>query len=311
MSSAGTIEVVAGEAAAGAGLDALIAEAWTESGRKGGAPPGWRPWSEFQTATLAARTVGTEGLRLEGYAAVRPAEGMDAIEFFYVRSRARGGEGRVQAALLERAVAQLKATGLTRIIYAGFGWWRRAFPDDLARGFLRAGFGRFEGVFLARLLDDPPPEPVLPLGYSAGDWDDRRFEEVCALMLRTPEPGALYWDIGLCRRSILNAANPTPPLFRDGFGQLIYREGPGGEKRVVAFSLVTSGGYVNHVYCDPAEHGRGLGRAALVRVLRALARKGVGRATILTHDTNPRALSVYERLGFRVDFRFPQFWLKW
>jgi ribosomal protein S18 acetylase RimI-like enzyme len=49
----------------------------------------------------------------------------------------------------------------------------------------------------------------------------------------------------------------------------------------------------------------------VTRLLAALARKAIPRATILTHDTNPGAVALYERLGFRVDFRYPQFYLRW
>jgi ribosomal protein S18 acetylase RimI-like enzyme len=264
-------------------------------------PTGWRPFDPARAEGLALRESG----RLLGYCVVRPSEGMDAVDFLYVRPGAR--RQATFAVLLEPAVVRLRETGRTRLIYVGFGWWREGFPGAFARAFAAAGFGRFEGVFLVRPLQqsEGAPEPVAP-GYEIADWRDERFEEVCEVMLASPEPEALYWDMGLCRRSILNAAFPMRPLFPDGFGQLATRDGT-----LVGFTLATQHGYVNHVYTHPDHRGRGLGSAMLSRLFVALARKGLTRATILTHDTNPRAIALYERLGFRVDFRYPQFYLRW
>lgn len=285
------------------GLEALLAEAWTESGRRGSMPYGWRPFDAARAVLFSAREEG----RLEGVAAARPTDGMDSLELLYVRRRARGGSSGVL--LLERAAARLREIGRTRIIYAGYGWWRAPFPPELAAPFAATGFRRFEGVFLARPLAPgaAPPPAALPPGYAFADWTDGRFEEVCGVMLRSPEPEALYWDIDLCRRSVSNAAQPVPPLFRDGLAQLVVRE---GDRSVAAFTLATTAGYVNHVYTDPAERGRGLASAMLARLLEALGRLGVASATILTHETNPGAIALYERLGFRVDFKYPQFYIR-
>jgi ribosomal protein S18 acetylase RimI-like enzyme len=286
------------------GLELVLLEAWSEAGRKPSMPWGWRPFDPARAHLIAARSGGGE---LEGLVALRPQDGMDTVDFFYVRRRARAGD--VQERLLAAAAARLREIGRTRIIYVGYGWWRAPFADDIAAGFARAGWGRFEGVFLARPIEPggPPPEP-LPSGYEFEEWSDARYPEVCDVMLRSPEPEALYWDMGLVRRSILNAAQPLPPLFRDGLAQIVVRT---EDRAVAAFTLATVAGYVNHVYTDPQDRGRGLGRAMVVKLLGAMARIGLARATILTHDTNPKALALYERLGFCVDFRYPQFYLRW
>jgi ribosomal protein S18 acetylase RimI-like enzyme len=311
MSHPGEIEIARDDSLNAPGLESLVAEAWAECGRKGSMPSGWRPFSGFQAIAFEAR----RDRRLEGYCVVRPAEGMDSIDFFYVRKKARGSP--VHGLLLARAVEELRRIGQSGIIYCGYTWWRGPFPDSLAQGFREARFGRFEGVFLGRPLEPGgPPEPPLPPGVELADWEDARFDEVCEMMCRTPEPGALYWDLGLCRRSIRAAGNPLPPLFRDGLGQLALRTGEaapgagGAGKRVVGFSLSTSLGYINHVYTDPAEQGKGIASALIARVLRAQARLGIQKATILTHETNPRAIAVYRKLGFEVEFTFPQFYVR-
>jgi ribosomal protein S18 acetylase RimI-like enzyme len=283
------------------GLETLAQEAWTECGRAGRAPAGWRPFDYERCEGIALR----EGGALAGYAAVRALEGMDGLEFLYVRRAARR-LGTVRA-LIGRAHERLKTIGITRTIYAGFGWWRAPFPAVVTKAFLGLGWRTFQGVFLARPLEPGgPEETALPPGYEARAFRDDDFRETCDVMLVSPEPEAIYWDVGLCRRSILNAGNPLPPLFPDGRGQLAVHEG-----RIVAFALSTSLGYVNHVYVHPDHRGRGLGAAVLTRLLAALARREVPRATILTHETNPGAIALYERLGFQVDVRFPQFYIKW
>lgn len=284
------------------GLEALLEEAWVEARRRGRVPAGWRPFDPARAEGIALR----DEERLLGYAAVRPMEGMDSLDFFYVRAGARR-PGAFRA-LMARAVERLKERGLTKIIYAGYGWWRDGFPASFARAFGREGFGRFEGVFMIRLLDrDAGPAPLgVPAGYEVRDWRDDWYDDVCACMLASPEPKALYWDLGLCQRSIIGAASPLRPLFPDGFGQVVFHG-----QSVVGFALSTPSGYVNHVYTHPDHRGRGLGAAAITRLLGALARKALSRATILTHDTNPGAIQLYERLGFAVDFRYPQFFLRW
>ena len=297
----GTITIEADETASARGLESLLGEAWTDAGRRGRMPTGWRPFDSARAEGIAVREEG----RLVGYAAVRATEGMDSLDFFYVRRGSR--RPATFAALLERTVDRLKQIGQTRLIYAGFGWWREAFPAAFAAAFERASFGRFEGIFLMRALEPggPAPAPIAP-GYEIREWRDEGFDDVCQLMLASPEPEALYWDLGLCTRSIINAAFPLRPLFPDGFGQCAFQ----GE-RIVGFTLSTQHGYVNHVYTHPEHRGRGLASAMLTRLLAAVERKGIARATILTHDTNPGAVALYERLGFHVDFRYPQFYLRW
>jgi len=282
------------------GLETLLGEAWEECGRRGRMPAAWTPFDPARAEGAALRERG----KLLGYVAIRPTVGMDSIEFLYARRDARRDD--VLDSLIATAVARLREVGLTRIIYAGYGWWRAPFPDVFARAFARAGFGRFEGVFLVRPLERGGPEAApVPPGYEVVDWRDDFLDEVCDVMLASPEPEALYWDMDLCRRSILNAAFPSRPLFPDGFGQVAFHAG-----RVAGFTLASRHGYVNHVYTHPEHRGKGLAPALVTRLLRALARKGIERVSILTHDTNPRAVAIYERLGFAIDFCYPQFYQK-
>lgn len=294
------------------GLSALLEEAWREAGRGREAPPLWRPFDAREATSLAIRW--DEPLRsssMAGFAAVRPYPGTDSIDFFYVRRGARRPPE--LAALIAACVGELEERGSPEasVLYCGFGWWRARFPRALAQAFERAGFGSFRGIYLGRRLVGAklPEPPTIPQGYSVEPWGDEHLDAVVDLMEECPEPGAIYWGRDLCRRSIVKAGAPTPPLFPDGTGQLVLRSGGAADRReLCAFSLATQAGYVNHVYTHGAHRGRGLGGAVTVAVLHALARRGLAEATILTHDTNPGALKLYKRIGFREIFRYPQFY---
>src|SRR5688572_26319906 len=90
------------------GLDDLLSEAWAEAGRRGPMPDGWRPFDPGRVEGLALY----DGRDLAGYAAVRPAEGMDSLDLLYLRRGAR--KLSAFTSLAESAVERLKEIGLTR-----------------------------------------------------------------------------------------------------------------------------------------------------------------------------------------------------
>jgi ribosomal protein S18 acetylase RimI-like enzyme len=295
-------ELKAEEARRVAGLGGLLDAAWAEARGDGPRPASWPVLVAAEDGV--ALTVRRGGALL-GYAWVRSAVGMNMVDFVYALPGAERSS--TVRALVTRALEHARARGRSRIFYVAFNFWRLG---DVAAGltvpFPELGMRRLDGVYMARGIAQGLTPPPVPDGYRVVPWSDDRFEEACDMMLRAPEPEPIYWDRGLCRRSILGAAAAEQPLFPDGLGQLVLK----GD-RLVAFSLATPAGYVNHVYTDPDHRSRGLARCALMRVLAALAGQGLGRATILTHANNPGAIRLYERLGFRVDFVFPQFHTSW
>jgi ribosomal protein S18 acetylase RimI-like enzyme len=58
--------------------------------------------------------------------------------------------------------------------------------------------------------------------------------------------------------------------------------------------------YIGHLGVDPAMRGRGIGEAMVRHLLEAAARTGAERAVLDVSVENPRAQSLYERLGFVV-----------
>ncbi|MFC1705395.1 GNAT family N-acetyltransferase [Planctomycetota bacterium] len=272
------------------------------------------------------------GDELVGSAIVRPEQGMDFIDFIYARSGPDRSE--LFDSLLEWCCGRLASTGLTRIVYAAFAYWRKeSFPKDLSGAFLRRGFSTYRAVYLGHPLDPPPAVTPIAPGYEVHLFADDRVEEAARMMLRCPEPEAIYWDHGLCTRSIEGAAAPTLPRFPHGLGQMVvWRDWAGSADRcsetagapatagstvsrdgvapIVAFSLATLSGYVNHVYTLPEHRSKGLASSVITRVLQAVHGRGHKRATILTHETNPGAIRLYQRLGFRTLFTYPQFFVR-
>ncbi|GIW70659.1 MAG: hypothetical protein KatS3mg102_0201 [Planctomycetota bacterium] len=292
-----------------AGYYELVEVAWGEA--RGSAPRPVR-WPVLPPPAQARTWVAREpapggGERLLGLVCARPAPGMNMLEFLYARPGPERGDTVV--ALVRSARAWLRERDVSRVLYVAFNWWRtEPFAPDLVAPLAALGMRRLEGVYLAYDLraGAPAPAPV-PTGYRVVPWEDGWFEQACAMMLRSPEPDPIYWDMGLCRRSIEGAAAPGGCMFPGGLGQLALA--PGGE--LAAFSLATVRGYINHVYTAPEHRGRGLGAAVLTRVLGAIAERGLERATILTHDNNPGAIRLYRRLGFELEFTFPQFFERW
>lgn len=296
------VEIAAGEAGQAPGLDGLLDDAWRESGHTGQRPVVWRPYPVVGVSAAGLY----RGRELLGYAVARPAPGMDVADFIYARPELPERPA-LQDRLIDWCERTFARSGLSAIVYAAYPFWRReAFPAALARAFGTRGYGSFRAVYFTHdLLQAPAPVPP-PAGYRIVPFEDRRIEEAARMMLRSPEPEAIYWDYGLCCRSIAGAAAAGSPRFPDGLGQQILE----GRGRLVAFSLATVLGYVNHVYTLPAHQGRGLATSAITHVLAAIRARGLRQASILTHETNPGAIRLYEALGFRRRFAYPQFHLR-
>lgn len=92
------------------------------------------------------------------------------------------------------------------------------------------------------------------------------------------------------------AARVAEPWFDPTGFFLAFREG-----QLVGFHWTKIEGGTGEVYVvgvDPQAAGGGLGRALTVRGLDHLARAGVPAVLLYVDEDNPRALAMYERLGF-------------
>ncbi|MHC4391006.1 MAG: GNAT family N-acetyltransferase [Planctomycetota bacterium] len=291
------------------GLAEVLKIWWAESGRPGERPPTWVPFPRAFVHAAAIRSDADGSLR--GLVVARPMVGMDRIFFAYALPGPQRAEHVRQ--LVEWAHARLVEVGRSKIVYCAFNEWMIDDVDPaLLTPFTELGFNGFRAVFMRHPLTDVAEESAVPEGYAVEPIPDERLDEAAEVMLASPEPQAIFWDTGLCKRSIAAARARGRPGFPEGLGQMVTltRDAPPGLGSMVAFSLTTTVGYVNHVYCLPGHRGRGLGGAMVTRVLSAVVRRGCKEATILTHETNPGAVRLYEKLGFETQVRYPQFYHK-
>ena len=81
---------------------------------------------------------------------------------------------------------------------------------------------------------------------------------------------------------------------------------PGGELEGLVITTKVSDGTAHIAQCsvDPDARGRGCARQLVHEALKAAARVGCTRATLLVSATNARALAIYEDFGFRDRGRF-------
>lgn len=161
-----------------------------------------------------------------------------------------------------------------------------ALSERERRGFLAAGFTvREELHLLATELVDVPPAPRAPL--RRGRRRDRR-----AALAVDAESFDPFWRLD--ETGLEDALTATPSA---RFRVAVER------RRVLGYAVCGRAGrrgYVQRLAVDPAEQGRGLGRALLVDGLRWLVRRGATRAVVNTQVGNERALALYDSLGFRL-----------
>lgn len=66
-------------------------------------------------------------------------------------------------------------------------------------------------------------------------------------------------------------------------------------------------GHIPQIAVAPAHQGKGLGAELLGRAIRYLALNGYQRVSLTVTQSNSAALTLYQRFGFSIHFRFPAF----
>jgi len=80
---------------------------------------------------------------------------------------------------------------------------------------------------------------------------------------------------------------------------------------VIASRISPQDGHIPQIAVAPAHQGKGLGAELLTRVIRYLSLNGYQRVSLTVTETNLPAITLYQRFGFSVHFRFPAFvWLR-
>ncbi|MDT4844669.1 putative N-acetyltransferase YjaB [compost metagenome] len=82
------------------------------------------------------------------------------------------------------------------------------------------------------------------------------------------------------------------PLVRDAYLDSVQLACLRDAEGQIAGFIGTSGDSVDMLFVDPAQHGRGIGRALLQHALERGARK------VDVNEQNPQAIGFYQRLGF-------------
>jgi hypothetical protein len=151
-------------------------------------------------------------------------------------------------------------------------------------------------------LNDAPPVPALPAGYSWVPWEDSLAElhaEVKYCCFHEEIDATVFPS--LATRSgctALMAAICRKPGFLPGATWLLGCAG-GYCGTVQGVRERTGYGAIQNLGVTPAYRGRGLGTALLLQALHGFRRAGLGRAFLEVTAHNEGAIRLYWRLGFR------------
>ena len=209
--------------------------------------------------------------------------------------------------------------------------------DDAVALYERRGFAlQHTELEMARDLREPIPTAPLPAGLRLLEWAPERarlFYETCADAF-SDRPGSGMWthdewvsgfssgDTFRADLSWLAVVGPEDPHAAEdggsaetaGFIMCDVRPAPPGPPAAAAErsnsappQQVARKGGIRQVGVRPGWRGRGVATALLCAAMRAFRHEGVERAVLDVNVNNPRALRVYERLGFVVTGRFSAF----
>jgi len=186
---------------------------------------------------------------------------------------------------------------------------------SLRETFLAAGFREFERMFLRNDLTSGRETTPGHGEFRFEPWSASYTNQAAALMQQAhvgsvdAEINEMYRTREGCR-SLLDSI-----IAQHGCGQLV----PAASyvlrrPRVEALSgflltteISTGHAHLAQVAVSPSAQGLGLGKLLLGRAIDTLARAGYRSVSLMVSETNQRALSLYESMGFRRVLDFPVF----
>ena len=187
--------------------------------------------------------------------------------------------------------------------------------SSLREAFLAAGFQEFERVFLRKDLAIGRRTSTERGAFQFEPWAASYASRAAALMQQAhlgsvdAEMNEMYRTEGGCRSLLENI------MAQHGCGQLVpaasYILRRPRAQALSGFLLTTeiSAGHAHlaQVAVSPSAQGLGLGKLLLGRAIDALSRAGYRSVSLMVSETNQRALSLYESMGFRAVLGFPVF----
>jgi len=186
---------------------------------------------------------------------------------------------------------------------------------SLRETFLAAGFREFERMFLRNDLTSGQETASGHVEFRFEPWSASYADRAAALMQQAhlgsvdAEMNEMYRTREGCR-SLLDSI-----IAQHGCGRLVpaasYVLRRPRAQVLSGFMLTTeiSTGHAHlaQVAVSPSAQGLGLGKLLLGRAIEALARAGYRTVSLMVSETNQRALSLYESMGFRPVLDFPVF----
>ena len=199
----------------------------------------------------------------------------------------RRGEG-LGTALLDALEARARAKGL------GYIDQQMPHSDAAGRALLEARGWTYVHSYADLRLDDTAVD-TLPAADTVRAYADADAEAAHAVMLEAfgSTPGRLE-----TLQSLHDRAADTSAWF-------VADAPDGGLAGAIRAELRASGfivGYLSAIGIAPEHRGRGLGAALIGAASRVLVDQGASQVRLFVRSSNPRALRLYQRLGFRGDW---------
>ena len=153
-------------------------------------------------------------------------------------------------------------------------------------------------------LDDLPPMPELPPGYTLRTYQPEDLDSLATLMQAAFEDP--QWTTLRLREALVDAPDVKTIYI------IAYEGKPvaSASVRLLPDKYPTSG-YVHWVACDPAHRGKGLGYAVTLATLHEFARMGCSDAVLETDDHRLPAIRTYHKLGFQEEHTTESHFLRW
>lgn len=187
------------------------------------------------------------------------------------------------AAFVQRCCEQLARRGYGRVVTSALG-------EGEQRGFREAGFEPVEELhLLAHDLRRLPTAPQIPAVIRRAAKADRP-----AVLAVDDQAFPPFWQLGDAGLDDAIAATPRT-RFR------VARLPDGAVAGYVVTGRSGRRGFVQRLAVRPDQRRRGMAQALVLDGLRWLRRWRVDRAVVNTQLDNTAALSLYERLGFRLE----------